>query len=80
MAGSSVHSRAACSVLSANLADSLLEAAVAGGGMPPGLAGLPGMQGMLGKGAPGARKPKMDPQKRKALRKAQKKARKKSRR
>jgi signal recognition particle subunit SRP54 len=54
----------------ANLADSLLEAAVAGG---PG--GMPG-----GKGAAGARKVKIDPAKRKALRKAQKKARKKSRR
>jgi signal recognition particle subunit SRP54 len=53
----------------ANLADSLLEAAVAGG---PG-----GMMG--GKGAPGARKIKVDPAKRKALRKAQKKARKKNR-
>jgi signal recognition particle subunit SRP54 len=54
----------------ANLADSLLEAAVAGGG--------PG--GMMGaKGAPGARKVKIDPAKRKALRKAQKKARKKNR-
>jgi signal recognition particle subunit SRP54 len=57
----------------ANLADSLLEAAVAGG---PG--GMPGMMG--GKGAPGPRKPKVDAAKRKALRKAQKKARKKSRR
>jgi len=54
----------------ANLADSLLEAAVAGG--PGG--------GMGGKGAAGARKIKIDPAKRKALRKAQKKARKKSRR
>jgi signal recognition particle subunit SRP54 len=63
----------------ANLADSLLEAAVAGGGSG-GLAGLglPGMPGM--RGAPGVRKPQMDPKKRKALRKAQKKARKKSRR
>src|SRR6185295_10056409 len=54
----------------ANLADSLLEAAVAGG---------PG--GMMGgaKGAPGARKIKVDPAKRKAMRKAQKKARKKNR-
>jgi signal recognition particle subunit SRP54 len=51
----------------ANLADSLLEAAVAGG--PGGM-----------KGAPGARKPKVDAAKRKALRRAQKKARKKSRR
>jgi signal recognition particle subunit SRP54 len=55
----------------ANLAETLLEAAVAGG--PGG--------GMLGAGsAPGARKSKVDPAKRKALRKAQKKARKKSRR
>jgi signal recognition particle subunit SRP54 len=60
----------------ANLADSLLEAAVAGG---PG-GGLAGLGGMAGRGAPGPRKPKLDPQKRKALRKAQKKARKKSRR
>jgi signal recognition particle subunit SRP54 len=52
----------------ANLADSLLEAAVAGG---PGGAGM--------KGAPGARKAKIDPKQRKAQRKAQKKARKKSR-
>ena len=53
----------------ANLADSLLEAAVAGG---------PG--GMMGaKGAPGARKIKINPAKRKAMRKAQKKARKKNR-
>jgi signal recognition particle subunit SRP54 len=58
----------------ANLADSLLEAAVAGG---PG--GVPGLMGGA-KGAPGPRKPKVDPAKRKALRKAQKKARKKSRR
>jgi signal recognition particle subunit SRP54 len=53
----------------ANLADSLLEAAVAGG---------PGAM-MGAKGAPGARKIKVDPAKRKALRKAQKKARKKNR-
>jgi signal recognition particle subunit SRP54 len=52
----------------ANLADSLLEAAVAGGGA----AGA--------KGAAGVRKAKLDPTKRKSLRKAQKKARKKSRR
>jgi signal recognition particle subunit SRP54 len=51
----------------ANLADSLLEAAVAGG---------PGGQ----RGAPAARRPKVDQAKRKALRKAQQKARKKSRR
>jgi signal recognition particle subunit SRP54 len=57
----------------ANLADSLLEAAVAGGGMP----GMPGMPGQ--KGAPGVRTVKLDANKRKALRKAQKKARKKSR-
>jgi signal recognition particle subunit SRP54 len=58
----------------ANLADSLLEAAVAGqggGGM---------MAGLGGRGAPGQRKAKIDPAKRKAQRKAQKKARKKSRR
>jgi hypothetical protein len=55
----------------ANLADSLLEAAVASG---------PGGAGLAGKGAPGMRRPKIDPAKRKALRKAQKKARKKSRR
>jgi signal recognition particle subunit SRP54 len=67
----------------ANLADSLLEAAVAGGGQG-GMPGLPGMPGMLGgrppKGMPGDRKIKLDPQKRKAMRKAQKQARKKSRR
>jgi signal recognition particle subunit SRP54 len=57
----------------ANLADSLLEAAVAGGGMP----GMPGMPGQ--KGAPGVRTVKLDANKRKAMRKAQKKARKKSR-
>src|SRR6185295_10168493 len=57
----------------ANLADSLLEAAVAGGGqggMPglPGM-GLPGMPGMRPpKGMPGDRKIKIDPQKRKAMR------------
>jgi signal recognition particle subunit SRP54 len=55
----------------ANLADSLLEAAVASG---------PGGAGVAGRGAPGPRRPKIDPAKRKALRKAQKKARKKSRR
>jgi hypothetical protein len=59
----------------ANLADSLLEAAVAGG--PGGMPGFPGMPGQ--KGAPGVRTVKMDANKRKALRKAQKKARKKSR-
>jgi signal recognition particle subunit SRP54 len=64
----------------ANLADSLLEAAVAGGGQG-GLAGMPGMPGFLNRpGAPGTRKVKLDPQKRKAQRKAQKQARKKSRR
>ena len=70
----------------ANLADSLLEAAVAGGGqgglggmpgMPPGMPNLPAF---LRPGAPGPRKVKVDPQKRKAQRKAQKQARKKSRR
>jgi signal recognition particle subunit SRP54 len=66
----------------ANLADSLLEAAVAGGGpRGAGLAGLPGMAGLAGRpGMPGPRKVKVDPQKRKAQRKAQKQARKKSRR
>jgi signal recognition particle subunit SRP54 len=55
----------------ANLADTLLEAAVAGGpGGGPALKGIPGPRG----------KPKFDAQKRKALRKAQKQARKKSRR
>jgi signal recognition particle subunit SRP54 len=54
----------------ANLADSLLEAAVAGN--PDG--------GAQARGAPGARRIKLDPAKRKALRKAQKKARKRSRR
>ncbi len=55
----------------ANLADTLLEAAVAGG---------PGGGALGARGAPGARRPKLDAAKRKALRKAQKKARKKSRR
>jgi signal recognition particle subunit SRP54 len=67
----------------ANLADSLLEAAVAGGG-PGGAGGIPGMPQLPGflnrPGAPGPRKVKIDPQKRKAMRKAQKQARKKSRR
>jgi signal recognition particle subunit SRP54 len=54
----------------ANLAETLLEAAVAGG---------PGGAGLAARGAPGVRKPKLDPAKRKAMRKAQKKARKKSR-
>ena len=54
----------------ANLADSLLEAAVAGN--PDG--------GGQARGTPGARRIKLDPAKRKALRKAQKKARKRSRR
>ncbi len=58
-----------------NLANELLEAAVAGGPMPPGM-GLPGM-GMPG--APGPRKKVADESKRKQLRKQQKKARKKSR-
>jgi signal recognition particle subunit SRP54 len=56
----------------ANLAESMLEAAVAGGGA--------GFGGPQMKGAPGPRKPKIDEAKRKALRKAQKNARKKSRR
>ena len=60
----------------ANLADTLLEAAVAGDGAGfGGLAGLPGMP----KGMPGVRQLKVDPAKRKAQRRAQKKARKKSR-
>jgi signal recognition particle subunit SRP54 len=64
----------------ANLADSLLEAAVAGNG-PSGMAAMLGRSGMPGMpGGPGARKVKVDPQKRKAMRKAQKQARKKSRR
>jgi signal recognition particle subunit SRP54 len=54
----------------ANLADSLLEAAVAG----------TGEGGAQARGTPGARRIKLDPAKRKALRKAQKKARKRSRR
>jgi signal recognition particle subunit SRP54 len=60
----------------ANLANELLEAAVAEGG--PG-AGFPGMPG-FGGGAPGPRKKIIDEAKRKQLRKLQKKARKKSRR
>jgi signal recognition particle subunit SRP54 len=64
----------------ANLADSLLEAAVAGGGKG-GIAGMPQLPGFVTRpGAPGARQVKVDPQKRKAQRKAQKQARKKSRR
>ena len=63
----------------ANLANELLEAAVADGG-GGGLAGLlPGL-GMGGPGAAGPRKKVLDPGKRKQLRKLQKKARKKSRR
>jgi hypothetical protein len=54
----------------ANLADSLLEAAVAGGPGSP----------LRGAAGGGPRKPKLDAERRKALRKMQKKARKKSRR
>ncbi|MGD8862760.1 MAG: signal recognition particle protein [Myxococcales bacterium] len=63
----------------ANLAEQLLESAVAGGpgGGMPGLPGMPGPGG--GKGSSGTRKAKMDPAKRKAQRRKQKKARKKSR-
>jgi signal recognition particle subunit SRP54 len=67
-----------------NLADSLLEAAVAGGGGGPGgMGGMGGLAGMLGRpgaGKPGAMRPKVSADKRKALRKQQKKARQKSRR
>jgi signal recognition particle subunit SRP54 len=59
----------------ANLANELLEAAVAEGGPGAGLAGLPGLGG-----GPGPRKKVIDEAKRKQLRKLQKKARKKSRR
>jgi signal recognition particle subunit SRP54 len=59
----------------ANLANELLEAAVADGGPGAGLAGLPGLGG-----GPGPRKKVIDEAKRKQLRKLQKKARKKSRR
>ncbi len=62
-----------------NLADQLLEAAVAGGeGMPGGMPGMPGMMPGMGGGA-GVRRPKLSADKRKAQRKRQKKARKKSR-
>ncbi|MDH5676174.1 MAG: signal recognition particle protein [Myxococcales bacterium] len=64
----------------ANIADSLLEAAVADGA--GGLEGLQGMmEGMMPgmAGVPGARRTKLNPEKRKAQRRAQKKARKKSR-
>jgi signal recognition particle subunit SRP54 len=64
-----------------NLANELLEAAVAEGGPNANMFGnLPGMAGMLGAGGPGVRKKPLDPTKRKQLRKMQKKARKKSRR
>jgi signal recognition particle subunit SRP54 len=70
----------------ANIADSLLEAAVAGGGQggPAGmLAGLPGMPpgfGAAPTGTGGGRHSKLSAEKRKAIRKQQKKARQKSRR
>jgi len=74
----------------ANIADSLLEAAVAGGGrggMPGGLsemlAGVPGMPPGFGgptSGTGGGRHSKLSADKRKAIRKQQKKARQKSRR
>ena len=48
----------------ANLADSLLEAAVAGGGMPG--SGLPGMPGQTGSRARRAQAARWIPQKRKA--------------
>jgi signal recognition particle subunit SRP54 len=57
-----------------NLANELLQAAVADG---PGFPGMPGLGGMPG--MPGARKKVVDANKRKALRKQQKKARKKNR-
>jgi signal recognition particle subunit SRP54 len=60
----------------ANLANELLEAAVAEGG--PGAAGLAGLPGFGG--GPGPRKKIIDQSKRKQLQKLQKKARKKSRR
>jgi signal recognition particle subunit SRP54 len=67
----------------ANIADSLLEAAVAGGGGPSGLPA--GLMRQLGGGGPttgsaGGRHSKLSPEKRKAMRKQQKKARQKSRR
>jgi signal recognition particle subunit SRP54 len=71
-----------------NIADSLLEAAVAGGGkgakgLPDILAGLPGMPPGFGaptSGTGGGRHSKLSADKRKAIRKQQKKARQKSRR
>jgi signal recognition particle subunit SRP54 len=71
-----------------NIADSLLEAAVAGGGkgakgLPDMLAGLPGMPPGFGAptaGTGGGRHSKLSADKRKAIRKQQKKARQKSRR
>jgi len=65
-----------------NLANELLEAAVADGGANPNMFGNlpPGIAGMLGGGGPGVRKKPLDPTKRKQQRKLQKKARKKSRR
>jgi signal recognition particle subunit SRP54 len=71
-----------------NLANELLEAAVAEGGpnpnmfggLPPGLANMLGAGGPGGLGGPGARKKPADPKARKQQRKQQKKARKKSRR
>jgi signal recognition particle subunit SRP54 len=72
----------------ANIADSLLEAAVAGGGkggkgLPDMLAGLPGMPpgfGAPASGTGGGRHSKLSAEKRKSIRKQQKKARQKSRR
>jgi len=71
----------------ANIADSLLEAAVAGGGPSgpggrmPNIPGLPpGMFGGAPAGSAGGRHSKLSADKRKAIRKQQKKARQKSRR
>jgi signal recognition particle subunit SRP54 len=59
------------------LADQLLEAAVAEGGMPGGMPGLPGMGGGADKGSSGKRK--LDRGKRKSKAKMKKKSRRKSR-
>jgi hypothetical protein len=67
----------------ANIADQLLEAAVAGGGGPSGLpAGLMRQLGGMApaSGTSGGRHSKLSAEKRKAMRKQQKKARQKSRR
>jgi len=73
----------------ANIADSLLEAAVAGGGpgkrgsLPPGIPQIPGLPpgfGATPTGTGGGRHSKLSAEKRKAIRKQQKKARQKSRR